>query len=97
MNFKITQSASDQVKLMLAQETDKSLRLRVFVTHAHGDHAHYGFGFDQPTEGDEVVKTDTGLEVILQKNNDFLNNLELDYDLQTGDWTVSQSGHKHHH
>jgi len=53
--------------------------LRVYVSHAHGDHAHYGLSLDQPTENDVVVVTDKGIDVILEKDNEYLDGIKIDY------------------
>ena len=39
----------------------------VFVTHMHGDHAHYDIKLDTPTEQDEIVKTDKDIEVLVRQ------------------------------
>ncbi|MNG31684.1 hypothetical protein D3C84_1175320 [compost metagenome] len=49
------------------------------MTHAHGDHAHYGMAIDTPTEKDEIVKTDKDIDVILEKGVDFLDGVRVDY------------------
>jgi Fe-S cluster assembly iron-binding protein IscA len=58
---------------------DKSLKLKVFITHSHGDHAHYGMSLDQPGADDEVVVTDSGIEVIVKKDEPMLDGIRIDY------------------
>ncbi len=45
--------------------------IRVYVTIDHGDHAHYDWKFDTPTEHDEIVKTDKDIDIILDKREKF--------------------------
>jgi Fe-S cluster assembly iron-binding protein IscA len=79
MKCKITRNAAKKLLQELEAEENKELKLRVYVTHAHGDHAHYGLGLDKPTEEDEVVHTDKGIDVILQKGDKFLDGVKIDY------------------
>jgi len=77
MQCKITRNAAKV--LQQALEENKGLMLRVYVTHAHGDHAHYGLALDTPGEGDVVVATDKGIDVILEKDNPYLDGVKIDY------------------
>ena len=79
MNCKITRNAAKKILAELEQEADKSLKLRVFVTHKHGDHAHYGMDLDTPKENDEIVSTDKGIDVLLDKNEPLLDGVKIDY------------------
>lgn len=79
MNCKITRNAAKKLNEVLAQETDKELKIRVYVGHAHGDHAHYGLALDKPTEKDEVVSTDKEIDIIMEKGDDFLDGVVIDY------------------
>ncbi|OBR67380.1 heme biosynthesis protein HemY [Paenibacillus oryzae] len=79
MKCKISRNAAKMIKLELDKPENEGKLLRVFVTHAHGDHAHYGMGVDVPGEKDEVVSTDKGIDVILEKDNDFLDGIRIDY------------------
>jgi len=79
MNCKITRNAAKKLTEVLAEETDKTLKLRVYVSHKHGNHAHYGLALDIPSEKDVVVSTDKGIDVILDKEEDFLNGVVIDY------------------
>ncbi len=71
MDCKISDSAAMKMKEILSEEEDKQLKFRLFVAHAHGDHAHYGLGLDYPKETDELVTADNGVEVLLEKGQDF--------------------------
>ncbi|MFF2481541.1 iron-sulfur cluster assembly accessory protein [Paenibacillus sp. NPDC058071] len=79
MNCKISRNAAKILKLELDKPENEGKKLRVYVTHAHGDHAHYGLGIDEPTEKDVVVSTDKDIDVILEKDNDFLDGVRIDY------------------
>ena len=79
MNCKITRNAAKIIQQELDNEENKSLKLRVFVTHKHGNHAHYGMDFDAPNENDIVVPTDKGIEVILAKDEPLLDGVKIDY------------------
>lgn len=88
MKCTLTESAAQKVREILAEVEDKTAKLRVFVSHAHGDHAHYGLGLDQPSEKDEVVQT-AGLEVILEKDNEFLDGVIIDYNPEKDSWSAT--------
>lgn len=79
MKCKISRNAAKVLLAELEKEEDKELKLRVYVTHAHGDHAHYGMKMDKPTVNDVVVSTDKGIDVILQKDEPFLDGIRIDY------------------
>ncbi|WP_139488853.1 HesB/IscA family protein [Brevibacillus dissolubilis] len=79
MKCKITRNAAKKLSEILAQEEDKDLKLRVYVTHSHGSHAHYGLALDKPTDNDEVVSTDKEIDVVLAKDNEFLDGVVVDY------------------
>lgn len=79
MNCKISRNAAKMIKLELDKPENEGKLLRVYVTHAHGDHAHYGMGVDTPTDKDVVVSTDKEIDVILEKGNDFLDGIRIDY------------------
>jgi Fe-S cluster assembly iron-binding protein IscA len=78
MNCKITRNAAKVIQRELASEAD-GRKLRVFVSHLHGDHAHYGLRFDEPQETDEIVMTDKGIEVLLDRNDPWLDGVKIDY------------------
>nr|WP_202890730.1 MULTISPECIES: iron-sulfur cluster assembly accessory protein [Brevibacillus] len=64
---------------IIEQEEDKELKLRVYITHAHGDHAHYGLALDKPTEEDVVISTDKEIDVIVKKDEPLLDGVVIDY------------------
>lgn len=63
----------------LENEENLNMKLRVVVTQSHGDHVHYGLDLDEPGESDEVVATDKGIDVILEKGNPWLDGVKIDY------------------
>jgi Uncharacterized conserved protein len=79
MKCKISRAAAKILRAELDKPENEGKMLRVHVTHAHGDHAHYGMGIDTPTDKDEVVTTDAGIDVILEKGVDFLDGVRIDY------------------
>lgn len=79
MNCKISRNAAKMLKPELDKPENEGKKLRVYVTHAHGDHAHYGMALDEPTDKDVVVSTDKGIDVILEDGNEFLDGVRIDY------------------
>lgn len=79
MSVKITRNAAKVIKRELEKEENKGLVLKVFVTHAHGDHAHYGLDLAKPTDKDQVVSTDKEIDVLIDLENPFLNGVKIDY------------------
>ena len=79
MNCKITRNAAKVIKKELENEQNKDLKLRVIITHAHGDHAHYGLDLDTPKESDVIVATDKEIDVILDANEPLLDGVKIDY------------------
>lgn len=79
MKVKITRNAAKQLKPILDQEEDKELKLRAYITHAHGDHAHYGLALDKPTEDDVVISTDKEIDVVIKKDEPLLDGITIDY------------------
>jgi len=76
---KITRNAAKVIRRELEREPNKDLKLRVYITHMHGDHAHYALKLDKPTDEDVVVMTDKDIEVILKKDEPFLDGVKIDY------------------
>ncbi|NMO95406.1 iron-sulfur cluster assembly accessory protein [Paenibacillus lemnae] len=79
MKCKITRNAAKVIKRELDKEENQGKKLRVIITHAHGDHAHYGLDLDTPGEQDEVVATDKEIDVILEAGQDLLDGVKIDY------------------
>ncbi|QAY66439.1 iron-sulfur cluster assembly accessory protein [Paenibacillus protaetiae] len=79
MKCKISRNAAKILKLELDKPENEGKKVRVYVTHAHGDHAHYGMAIDVPGEKDAVVSTDKDIDVILEEGNAFLDGIRIDY------------------
>ena len=79
MNCKVTRNAAKIIQQELDREENKELKLRILVSHKHGNHAHYAMDLDKPTEQDEVVVTDKGFDIILDKNEELLDGIIVDY------------------
>lgn len=79
MKVKISRNAAKVLHAELGKPEHEGKKLRVYVTHHHGDHAHYGLMLDTPTDSDVVVTTDKGIDVILDRNEPFLDGVRVDY------------------
>ncbi|CAM4313417.1 iron-sulfur cluster assembly accessory protein [Paenibacillus tarimensis] len=79
MRCKISRNAAKVLLEELNKPENEGKKLRVYVTHSHGDHAHYGMTLDDAKEGDEVVSTDKGIDVLLAKGEDMLDGVRIDY------------------
>lgn len=79
MSVKITRNAAKVIKKELDKEENKGLTLKVFITHAHGDHAHYGLDLVKPAESDQIVATDKEIDVIIDLNEPLLEGVKIDY------------------
>lgn len=79
MSVKITRNAAKVIKKELDIEENKGLALKVFITHAHGDHAHYGLDLVKPSDKDNVISTDKEIDVIIDPNEPLLQGVKIDY------------------
>ncbi len=79
MKCKISRNAAKMLLEELNKPENEGKKLRVYVTHAHGDHAHYGMTVDEPKETDEIVSTDKGIDVLLTRGDEFLDGIRIDY------------------
>lgn len=79
MKCKITRNAAKVLKRELEKEENAGLTLRVYVTHVHGDHAHYGLQLDEQKEDDVRVETDKGIDVLLTEGDEWLDGVKIDY------------------
>lgn len=79
MKVKITRNAAKVIQKELAKEENQGLTLKVFITHSHGDHAHYGLDLVKPGENDQIVKTDKDIDVIVGGDDPFLDGVKIDY------------------
>jgi Fe-S cluster assembly iron-binding protein IscA len=79
MNCKITRNAAKILREELNSPENEGKLLRVFITHSHGDHAHYGLRMDEAGENDVVVETDKDIRVVLEKGVELLDGVKIDY------------------
>jgi Fe-S cluster assembly iron-binding protein IscA len=101
MKCKINRNAAKELKKMLEKEEAQGKMFRVYVSHKHGDHAHYELMLDTPTEHDEVVKTDKDIDIILDTREEFLDGVWVQFFyVPQEEWVItnpSKDGHGHHH
>ncbi|WP_411349581.1 HesB/IscA family protein [Paenibacillus sp. WLX2291] len=101
MKVKITRNAAKVIKQEMDKPENAGLKLRVFVTHSHGDHVHYGMDLAEPQSNEEVVSTDKEIDVAVDPNEAWLDGVKVDY-LYTGEegfviTNPSKGDHGHHH
>ncbi len=99
MNCKINRNAAKVLKSMLESEEGQGKMIRVFVTEYHGDHAHYDITLDEPTEEDEIVKTDKDIDILFNKSEVFLDGVWIQYFYVPEEGFVitnPSKGHHHH-
>lgn len=103
MNCKINRNAAKELKRMLEREEATGKMFRVFISHMHGNHAHYELKLDTPTENDEIVKTDKDIDIILEKGQEFLDGVWIQlFHVPQDEWVITNPskdahGHGHHH
>jgi Fe-S cluster assembly iron-binding protein IscA len=101
MKCKINRNAAKELKKMLEKEEAEGKIYRVYVSHMHGDHAHYELMLDTPTEHDEVVKTDKDIDIILDTREEFLDGVWIQFFyVPQEEWVItnpSKESHGHHH
>lgn len=99
MKCKINRNAAKVLNKWLDDERAEGKMVRVYVTEMHGNHAHYDIMLDEPTEHDEVVKTDKEIDVLLDNREEFLDGVWVKYFYvpQEGfEITNSSKGHPPH-
>ncbi|KQL52226.1 heme biosynthesis protein HemY [Heyndrickxia shackletonii] len=104
MQVKINRNAAKIMNKMLNDEESEGKMLRVIITEVHGDHAHYALQFDHPTEHDEIVKTDKGIDILLDKRDEeYLDGVWIQFFFVPQEEFVitnpkkGHAGHHHHH
>lgn len=99
MKCKINRNAAKMLQKMLHQE-GANKQVRVFITHMHGDHAHYDLKLDTATEHDEVIQTDKEIEVLLDSREELLDGVWIQYYYVPKEGFVITNptkGHQHAH
>lgn len=79
MKCKINRNAAKMLKDMLSQEGAEGKMVRVIITQNHGEHGHYDVILDNATENDEIVETDKGINVLLDKRESLLDGVWIQY------------------
>ncbi|OMP68447.1 heme biosynthesis protein HemY [Domibacillus epiphyticus] len=100
MKCKVNQKAANALKKMLESEGAEGKMIRVEVTELHGNHAHYGIKLDTQKEHDVVVKTDKGVDILLDSREEFLDGIFVQYFFVPKEEFVitnSSKGNHHHH
>jgi iron-sulfur cluster insertion protein len=98
MKCKINKNAAKVLKEMLARPEAEGKMIRVYVTHMHGDHAHYDIRLDTPTENDEIVKTDKDIDILLDKKEEYLDGVWLQYFfVPKEEFVITNPSKDHHH
>ncbi|MDQ0269838.1 iron-sulfur cluster assembly accessory protein [Cytobacillus purgationiresistens] len=102
MKCKINRNAAKVLHKMLDSQEAEGKMIRVFITHMHGDHAHYDLKLDTPTEHDEIVKTDKDINILLDKREEFLDGVWIKYfyvpqeGFEINNPAKDGNGHHHH-
>lgn len=98
MKVKVNRNAAKALKEMLAQEEAQGKMFRVYVTNIHGDHAHYDLMLDTPTEKDAVVTSDKEIDFIIEKGDEYLGNIWIQYfQVPKEEWVITNPSMGHHH
>jgi Fe-S cluster assembly iron-binding protein IscA len=98
MKCKINRNAAKELNKMLSSEEAEGKMIRVFITHMHGDHAHYDFRLDTPTEHDDIVETDKGINVLLDKREELLDGVWIQFFyVPQEEFVITNPSKEHHH
>lgn len=99
MKCKINRMAAKALNEMIEiNEGSEGKMIRVYVTHMHGDHAHYDLKFDTPNEFDEVVKTDKGIDILLDTRDEYLDGVWIQYfQVPKEEFVITNPSKSHHH
>ncbi|KHD85062.1 heme biosynthesis protein HemY [Heyndrickxia ginsengihumi] len=79
MNVKINRNAAKKLNSILSTPEAEGKMIRVYITHMHGDHAHYDIALDTPKEHDEIVKTDKDIDILVDAREEFLDGVWIQY------------------
>ncbi|QDP41037.1 iron-sulfur cluster assembly accessory protein [Radiobacillus deserti] len=98
MKCKINRNAAKVLKEWLASDGVEGKMVRVYVTEHHGNHAHYDIMLDEPTEHDEIVHTDKDIDVLLDKREEFLDGVWVQYFYVPEEgFVITNTSKGHHH
>ena len=79
MDCKITRSAAKVLQKELALDENQGLKVRVKVEFTHNGLVQYALGLDDVDKNDEIVMTDKGIEVLLERTEVDLDGVKIDY------------------
>ncbi|MDX8397974.1 MAG: iron-sulfur cluster insertion protein ErpA [Mariprofundaceae bacterium] len=80
MSVTLTDAAAEKIQGLLAQEDNKELKLRVFVSGGGCSGFEYGFTFDDETKDTDTVVENLGVKLLVdQMSLDLLGGSEIDY------------------
>lgn len=101
MKCKLNRNAAKELKKMLEKPEAEGKMIRVIISHMHGDHAHYDLILDTPTEKDEIVNTDKDIDILLEKDQEYLDGVWIQFFyVPQEEWVItnpSKEAHGHHH
>ncbi len=90
MKCLMSEQATNRLNGILQQQEDKTLKVRVFVAFADESDTRYGLGLDVQNDKDELVVTKSGIEVLMEKKEKFLNGVEIDYKPDEDKWVITK-------
>ena len=91
-NIRLSEHAASKVALLIEEEGNQDLKLRVFITGGGCSGFSYGFTFDEGTaEDDAVIERDGVTMLIDAMSYQYLSGSEIDYkeDLQGSQFVVT--------
>lgn len=79
-NIQFTEASANQVLDLLADEENKELKLRIYVSGGGCSGFQYGFTFDENTNGDDTVIDQHGVKVLVDSMSiGYLTDATIDY------------------
>jgi len=76
----MTPAAADKVRVLLEQENDPSLGLRIFVAGGGCSGLQYGMTLDEEQDGDTVITVEGGINVLVDEMSlTYISGSEVDY------------------
>ncbi|WP_219838022.1 iron-sulfur cluster assembly accessory protein [Paenibacillus sp. R14(2021)] len=79
MKVKISRNAAKMLREELDKPENEGKFLRVMITQNHGDHVHYGMEISEAGPNDEIIETDKDIKVVLEKGEEHLDGVRIDY------------------
>ena len=77
--IQVTEPAIRQLQVMLREQEDQTVGLRISVDQGGCAGLQYGMGFAHPEPGDEVVERDGVKVIVAQQSRHFLEGSTIDY------------------